>query len=177
MDYLKDFQNKIDSLLSSLKEELAVLRTSRPTPKLIENIPVSYLDQNLRIKQLGGITVEMPRDLVVALWDKGAITSVAKAIESANLGVNVSIYENTVRIGLPELTSERREELIKIVRSTAEEIRIKMRIERDAVHKKINEEPDKDKKFKSKEELQKKVDNFNDDIDELVRVKIKEISA
>lgn len=177
MEHLIYFQNKVDTFFSSFKEELAVLRTNRPTPKLIENVPVSYLGQELQVKQLGGITVELPRDLVVTLWDKGVIASVSKAIESANLGVGVSTYENTVRVKLPELTNERRQELIKLVKSVAEEIRIKMRVERDTVHKKINEELDQDKKFKLKEELQKKVDKFNATVDELVANKIKEISV
>lgn len=177
MDYLKDFQIKIDSLMSSLKEELAVLRTNRPTPRLIENIPVSYLGQEMQVKQLGSITVELPRDLVVTLWDKGAIASVVKAIESANLGVGVSNYENAVRVKLPELTKERREELGKIVKVAAEEVRIKMRVERDTIHKKINTEADEDKKFKLKNELQEKVDKFNKTIDELIENKIKEISV
>lgn len=176
MEYLIDFQIKLDFLANSLKEELMVLRANRPTSKLIENISVNLLGQELQIKQLGSISVELPRDLVVTLWDKSVILLTVKAIEAANLGVGVSVYENSVRIKLPELTHERREELIKIVKSTTEESRIKMRIERDTVNKKINEEQDEDKKFKLKDELQKKVDKFNKTIDELVENKIKEIS-
>ncbi|MBT9151457.1 MAG: Ribosome-recycling factor [candidate division WS2 bacterium] len=176
MDYLKDFQDKIDSLVFSLKEELSVLRTNRPTPKLIENLYASYAGQELQVKQLGSITVSPPRDLILTLWDKSAIGPAAKAIESANLGVGVSAEANAVRVKLPELTNERKEKLIKIIKSTTEELRIKMRIERDSVNKKINGEPDKDRKFKLKEELQKKVDKFNETVDELVTVKIKEIS-
>jgi len=175
MEYLAYFQTKLDFLVNSLKEELTVLRTNRPTAKLIENISVNYMGQELQIKQLGSISIELPRDLVVTLWDKGVIPLTAKAIEAANLGVSVSAYENSVRVKLPELTHERREELIKIVKSTTEESRIKMRIERDAVNKKINEEQDKDNKFKLKDELQKKVDKFNKTVDELVENKTKEI--
>lgn len=177
MDYLKEFQNKINSLINYYKEELAVLRTNRPTPKLIENIRINYMNEDIRIKELGSIMIQLPRDLVVTLWDKSVIPMVAKAIESANLGVGVSTYENTIRVNLPETTNERREELAKIIKSTAEETRIKMRIERDIVNKMINEEPDKDIKFKLKEDLQKKVDQFNETIDMFVKNKIEEISA
>jgi len=177
MEYLKDFQIKLDALLNSFKEEISVLRTNRPTPKLIENIPVNYLGQEMRVKQMGSIMVEVPRDLVVTLWDKAALATVAKAIEGANLGVGVSTYEMGIRVKLPELTNERREELIKVVKSSAEETRIRMRMERDGVNKKINAEVDKDVKFKSKEELQKKVDKFNEAIEELVANKIKEVSV
>lgn len=175
MDYLKAFQTKLDSLFGSIKEELGVLRTNRPTPKLVENIPVNYLDQNMQIRQLGSITIELPRDLVISLWDKGAMPFVVKAIEAANLGVGVTSYENSVRVKLPELTNERKEEIVKIIKSTAEETRIKMRIQRDDVNKRINDEIDKDVKFKLKNELQKQVDKFNGPLDELVSNKIKEI--
>jgi ribosome recycling factor len=176
MEYLDQFQKKIDEFLASFKEELATLRTNRPNPKLIENILVDYLGQRLPLKQLGSITVEPPRDLIVTLWDKGVITPVVKAIEAANLGVGVATFENMVRVKLPELTSERRLELGKIIKSSAEAIRIKMRKERDYAQKKINEEPSKDQRFKLKEELQKKVDAFNQTIDELVEKKMKEIA-
>ncbi|OGY58891.1 MAG: hypothetical protein A3E61_00690 [Candidatus Colwellbacteria bacterium RIFCSPHIGHO2_12_FULL_43_12] len=175
MDYLKDFQIKLDALFNSIKEELGVLRTNRPTPKLVENISVNYLDQNMQIRQLGSITVELPRDLVISLWDKGAMPHVIKALEDANLGMGVSSYETSVRVKLPELTNERKEEIVKIIKSTTEETRIKMRIQRDEVNKRTNEEIDKDRKFKQKEELQKKVDKFNGSLDELVSNKIKEI--
>ncbi len=177
MDYLKEFQNEIDSLLSFFREELAILRTNRPNPKLIENIRVNYMGEDIRVKELGSITIELPRGLVITLWDKGAIGEAAHAIESANLGVSVSTYENAVRVKLPEATNERREELTKIVKSTAEEVRIRMRIVRDTVNKKINEESDKDIKFKLKEELQKKVNQFNETIDTFVKDKIEEISS
>jgi len=78
---------------------------------------------------------------------------------------------------LPELTEERRQELIKLVRKMAEETRIRMRIERDEVNKIINQEADKNEKFRAKEALQKLVDKFNQEVDELVNAKNQEISA
>ncbi|MBI3088755.1 MAG: ribosome-recycling factor, partial [Candidatus Colwellbacteria bacterium] len=84
---------------------------------------------------------------------------------------------NVVRVILPELTEERRQELMKIVKSMAEQTRIKMRIERDEAQKIINKEPDKDQKFKAKEELQKRVDSFNQKIDSIIESQITEISS
>lgn len=177
MEDLKEFQNQINALLSSFKEEISVLRTNRPSPKIIENIYVNYMEQNMQIKQLGSISVEMPRDIIVTLWDKSLIPVVTKAIETANLGLSVSAGENMVRAKLPELTTERRGEIIKLVKATAEETRIKMRRQRDDINKSVSAEVDRDLKFKNKEELQKKVDQFNDGIDKMIEDKIKELSS
>ena len=177
MEDLKEFQNQLNTLLSFFKEEVSVLRTNRPSPKIIENIYVNYMEQNMQIKQLGSISVEMPRDIIVTLWDKSLIPVVVKAIETANLGLSVSAGENMVRAKLPELTTERRDEIIKLVKATAEETRIKMRRQRDDVNKSISAEVDKDLKFKLKEDLQKKVDQFNDGMDKLIENKVKELSS
>ena len=177
MENLKEFQNKINYLLTSFKEEISILRTNRPSPRIVENIYVNYLEQNMQIKQLGSITVEMPRDIIVTLWDKSLIPIVTKAIETANLGLSVSAGENMVRAKLPELTTDRRDEIIRLVKATAEETRIKMRRQRDDINKLINGEIDKDLKFKTKDELQKKVDQFNDSMDKLIEDKIKDLSS
>ena len=177
MENLKEFQNQINALLSSLKEAISILRTNRPSPRIVENIYVNYMDQNMQIKQLGSITVEMPRDIIITLWDKSLVPLVTKAIETANLGLSVSAGENMVRAKLPELTTERRDEIIKLVKSTAEETRIKMRRQRDDINKSISTEVDKDLKFRMKDDLQKKVDQFNDSIDKLIEDKIKDLSS
>ena len=113
---------------------------------------------------------------MISPWDKNSLQAIAKGIEAAKLGVTVAVQGNVVRTTLPELTDERREELSKIVRKIAEEIRIRMRISRDEVNKKVNSESDEDIKFKGKEKLQKLVDKFNKEVDELVEVKLKEIA-
>ncbi len=176
MGYLKELEEKFNSVVESLKEEFLGLRTNRPTPKLIENIKVDYMGQPLIVKQLGAIGIELPRDLIVNVWDKNAVPMISKAIEAANIGVSASMEGNSVRVKLPELTNERRDELIKIVKSSAEKCRIKMRTLRDDANKSVNAETDKDIKFRSKEEMQKIVDSFNQSIDEVVEKKIKEIS-
>ncbi|MBI1839103.1 MAG: ribosome recycling factor [Candidatus Colwellbacteria bacterium] len=176
MEYLKELKTKFESITASLREELGAIRSNRPTPKLVENIKVNYLEQNLTVKQLGGISIELPRDIVITPWDRSCLASVVKAIEAANLGVSVIGQGDSVRVKLPELTNERRNELTKIVKSTAEEMRIRMRMERDAINKKVNEEADEDVKFKAKKELQEMVDLFNKSTDSLVENKTKELS-
>lgn len=175
MEYLKELEPKFSAIFTSLKEEFSSFRTNRPTPKLIENIKVEYGDDLLTVKQLGSIGIELPRSLTVTVWDANITPQVEKAIEAANLGVSVSREGNVVRINLPELTNERREELSKIAKASAEKVRIRMRTLRDEVMKKINAESDKDVKFRAKEELQKMVDKFNNEVDSLVENKLNEI--
>jgi len=176
MDYLKDLEQKLNKLIKELKDEISSIRTNRPTPKLIENVQVSYSDSSLPIKQLASIGVEPPRDLIVTPWDSGAVQSIAKAIEDAGLGVTSSVQGTVVRVTLPELTSERREELSKLAKNIAEQVRIKMRTLRDEAHKKVNQESDEDEKFRKKEDLQKIVDKFNKEIDNSVSAKLEELS-
>ena len=176
MDYLNDLDKTFQKLLGDLREEFSLIRTNRPTSKLIEDINAIYMNQPIPIKQLGTISVEPPRNLVISPWDKGSINSIAKAIDDAKLGFTSSVMGDVIRITLPQLTDERREELSRVVRKTSEEIRIKMRVARDEVNKRINQEPDEDIKFKNKERLQKLVDSFNEAVDGLVGSKITEIS-
>lgn len=177
MEYLEELQQKFDKLLIELKDELSMIRTNRPTPKLIEDIYAEYADESLPIKQLGSIAVELPRNLLVTPWDKGSIPAIAKSIENAKLGVTSSVQGSVVRITLPELTDERKEELSRIVKKIAEEIRIKMRIVRDDANKKVNAEQNENIKFRNKEKLQKSVDAFNGKVEDFVDNKLVELNA
>ena len=177
MEYLKELEQKFNNLALKFKDELSSVRTNRPTPKLVDSIKVEYAGQFLAVNQLGSISVEPPRSIIVTPWSTDSAPSIVKAIEAANIGVGAAQQGNVVRITLPELTEERRQELIKLVRKMAEETRIRMRIERDEVNKIINQEADKNEKFRAKEALQKLVDKFNQEVDELVNAKNQEISA
>ena len=163
--------------MALLKDELSGIRTNRPTPKLVEDIEAEYAEQMLPIKQIGSISIEAPRNLIITPWDKSATGAVAKAVESAGLGLTAAPQGNVVRISFPPLTEERREELGKLIGKMAEEARIKMRIARDEVNKKVNAEPDEDVKFKNKDKLQKLVDEFNEEVDKLIEAKLVEIKS
>lgn len=181
MDLLKDLQIKIDAAIQYFKEQLSGIRGSRPIPKLVEDIPVEYFGQKLTIKQLGSINIVPPREIQISVWDKQTVSNVAKAIESSNLNLSANIEGNLIRINLPPLSQERREELIKVVKKEAEETRIKTRASRDETNKKISRqfergEINEDDKFRLKESVQKSVDKINEDIERLLANKIKEIN-
>ncbi|HEY4497122.1 MAG TPA: ribosome-recycling factor [Candidatus Paceibacterota bacterium] len=173
--YTGEFSAKLKTIISSFKEDLLMLRANRPTPKLVEDIKVDYSGQMLAIKQLGSISVEAPRDIVITPWDKNLIGQMHKAIEEANLGVSVSTQAASVRVKLPELTEERKIELSKIIKSSAETNRIKARSLRDDMNKKTKDIKDEDERFRIKESLQKTIDKFNAEIESAVKDKLGDI--
>lgn len=172
-----EFKHKANQTVQKLKEELASIRTNRPTPALVENIQVEYYDQKLPLQQVGSINVIPPREINIQVWDKSAVESVVKAIDTSPLNISASADGNNIRIHLPELSQERREELIKHIKKTTESYRIQVRTLRDEANKQIqkSDEPE-DQKFKQKNEIQKETDHTNKQIEELLEKKIKEIS-
>lgn len=177
---LKDLENKITETIHYYKEQLSSVRSSRPSPKLVEDISVDYFGTKMSIKQLGSISIVPPREIQISIWDKQAVPLVAKAIESSNLSVGANADGNLIRINLPALSTERRLELVKVVKKESEETRIKIRHLRDEANKKINQQADEkaineDEKFKLKEDVQKIIDKTNKEIEEILEKKIKEI--
>jgi len=173
-------ENKIAEILKYFKEQLAGLRGGRLLPRLVEDIKADYFGQKLPVKQLGSISIVLPREIQISVWDKQAVSPVVKAIESSNLNLNANVEGNLIRINLPPLSEERRQELMKVVKKEAEETRIKIRHLRDEANKEISrqfeeKEISEDNKFKLKEQAQKEVDKANEEIDKMVENKIKEI--
>ncbi|MBZ1348857.1 MAG: ribosome-recycling factor [Candidatus Liptonbacteria bacterium] len=175
MEPLKEIEQLIKDILIWLKEEFSKIRSNRPSSKFIEHIKVNYTDGVYSINQLASIGVVPPREIIVSPWDTSLVSIISKAIESSGLGLKATPEGNIIRVHLPSLTEERIKELTKLIKSLAEEARIKMRLARDKVVKKINESPE-DQKFKFKNNLQKMVDKFNDEIDTIVELKIKELN-
>ena len=178
---LKEAETKTGEIIKYLKDQLAGVRGSRPSPKLFEDLPVDYFGQKLPVKQLASIGVVPPREIQLTVWDKQVVSGVAKAIESSNLNVSANIEGNTIRINLPPLSEERRQELAKVVRKEAEETRIKIRALRDEINKKIVQDFEakkitEDDKFKLKEKVQETVDKTNSEIEKILENKIKEIN-
>ncbi len=181
MTYLELITHKGKGIVEDLKKALGGVRTGRPSPALLEDIRVSYYEQMVPLKQVGSIGVQPPRELFIQVWDKAAIPGIVKTIESSSLNVSANVDGNNVRIFLPELSQERRDELVKHVKKVAEEHRIEVRHVRDEVMKMVEElfesgELSEDRKFKAKEEVQKEVEKLNGMIEEAVSKKIQEIA-
>lgn len=176
--FLEKFKKESSRLLESFKKEIAVIRGNRPSPALVEDLKVDYFGQLLSIKQLGSISIIPPREIDINVWDKNAIPGVVKVIEAAGLSANFE--GKLIRINLPSLTEERRQEFIKRVKKTGENFRIQLRHQRDEINKEIMrsfevKEINEDQKFKIKEEAQKNVDFVNQEIENILVKKIKEL--
>ncbi len=179
---LEEFKTYALKITDSLKRELGGIRTNRPTTGLVDDIKVSYYNQMMPLKQLGTIGISPPREIHIQVWDAEAVPMVSKAIESSSLGITANIEGNTIRIYLPELSEERREELIKHVKRVTEDHRIQLRHARDEANKQIQKLFDEstvneDQKFKQKEAIQKETDKVNENINGYVEAKVKEIRA
>lgn len=180
MNPLEEFKTGVAGAMQELKKEIGGVRANRPSAVLLEDIKVNYYGAQTPMKHLGSITVQPPRELIIQIWDVSAVAPAAKAIESAALGLTPNTEGNTIRIFLPELSVERREELKKYVKKIAEQFRIQVRQLRDAANKSIEAQFDEgelgeDQKFKLKEDVQKHTEVTNKEIEKVVDAKMAEI--
>ncbi|MEK7089518.1 MAG: ribosome recycling factor [Patescibacteria group bacterium] len=180
MNPLEEFKTGIAGAIQELKKEVGGVRANRPSAVILEDIKVNYYGEQTPMKHLGSISVQPPRELIIQIWDASAVAPAAKAIESASLGLTPNTEGNTIRIFLPELSSERREELKKYVKKIAEQFRIQVRQLRDVANKQIESQFDEgelgeDQKFKLKEDVQKHTETTNKEIEKMVDAKMVEI--
>ncbi|MBI5147942.1 MAG: ribosome recycling factor [Parcubacteria group bacterium] len=177
---LKELELKFAALIDDIKRDFSSLRGGRAMPKLVEDVKVDYFGQMMTVKQLGSISVSPPREIVVSIWDRNAVSAVAKAIEEATQ-LSAAIDGGLVRINLPPLTEERKKDIVKIAKAKAEDIRIRVRTLRDEANKAAgkaceDKEIGEDEKFKLKEKIQAAVDARNSEIERLLEKKTAEIN-
>ncbi|HET6469823.1 MAG TPA: ribosome recycling factor [Geminicoccaceae bacterium] len=131
---LDELSKRMDGAVEVLRKELQGLRTGRASPSLLEPITVHAYDTEMPMNQVGTIGVPEPRMLTVQVWDRGLVKAVEKAIRSSNLGLNPSVDGSLIRVPLPELSQERRAELVKIAHKYAEQARVAVRnVRRDGM--------------------------------------------
>jgi len=164
-DILWNIEEKMEKSVEVLKGELATIRTGRATPALIEHIKVDYAGIPTPLKQIAGISVPEARLLVIQPWDRSSINNIEKAILKSDLGLNPTSDGNLIRINIPTITEERRQELIKVVRKRVEEGRIAIRnLRREAMEElkrlEKNKDISQDEERRALDQLQKLTDNF-----------------
>jgi ribosome recycling factor len=177
---LADALDRMKKAVSVLHEELGAIRTGRATPAILSRITVDYYGTQVPINQLASFSVPEPRLLVIQPFDKGAISGIEKALQSSDLGLTPSNDGNVIRLSIPELTEERRKELVKIVHQVAEDGRVAVRnIRRDVMHdlRELKKEGDagSDEEHHGETELQKQTDAAIGEIDSLLKGKEEEI--
>jgi ribosome recycling factor len=175
-DALKTIEEKMRASVGGLKKDLATLRTGRATPALIDHIKVDYAGIPTPLNQIAGISVPESNLLVIQPWDKGTIHDIEKAILKSDLGLNPSSDGNVIRISIPPLSEERRQELIKVVRKRVEERKIVLRNLRHEVVKELkdmeqNKEISQDEHKRAFDQLQKLTDVFIDEVERIGRDK------
>ncbi len=177
---LWNIEEKMQKSVEGLKKELATIRTGRATPTLIEHIKVEYAGVFTPLNQVASISVPEARLLVVQPWDKGSIRSIEKAILTSDLGLNPVNDGNVIRINIPLLSEERRQELIKVVRKRVEERRIAIRnLRREAMDElkelEKNKDISQDEHKRALNQLQKLTDSFIANTEQIGRDKETEL--
>ncbi|MEX0852872.1 MAG: ribosome recycling factor [Bauldia sp.] len=178
---LAELDRRMHGAVSVLKGELAGLRTGRASTSLLEPIHVEAYGSSMPITQLATISVPEPRMLSVQVWDKANLHAVDRAIREANLGLNPILEGTLMRIPIPDLTADRRQELVKVAHKYAELARVAVRhVRRDGLDFLKKEEKEgrigKDEHHHQADQIQKMTDGTIAEIDQIVAVKEAEIT-
>ncbi|MSU75210.1 MAG: ribosome recycling factor [Candidatus Magasanikbacteria bacterium] len=177
---INDFKKDFESVMAFLKTDLTQLRTGRASTAMAEGIMVEAYGTRQPIKAVASLTVSDAKTLAVEPWDKGLLGAVEKGIRDSGLGINPVNDGRVIRLALPELTSERRTELVKVLHQKLEQARVSVRKIREDMRGLIaGEEKDKsiseDEKYRLQEDLEKMVKGFVEQINSIGEGKEKEI--
>lgn len=177
----EQFIKKLKNVEEWLAGEYSGIRTGQAAPALLDSVKVQSYGSMMSLNQVGSVGVEDARTLRVSCWDASLIPAVEKAITEANLGVSVATDSSGLRVIFPELTSERRAQLLKLAKNKLEDARVRVRGARDDAMKALDAEEKaggmgKDEKFAKKDEIQKKVDETNQSLERVFNAKEVEIN-
>jgi ribosome recycling factor len=179
-DILKEAESRMHGAILSLENDLAVIRTGRASPALVERLSVVYYDTPTPLMQLASISIPEPRSILIKPFDPTSLRDVERAILASDLGLTPNNDGKSIHLNLPPLTEERRRDLVKVVHARAEEGRVSVRnVRRDAQNDMRDFEKEKliseDELERGEEELQKLTDRFIEEINKRGHEKEKEI--
>ena len=179
-ELMQDAQRRMDHSVEHARNEFNTVRTGRASAALLDRIAIDYYGQATPLKQLATINVPEPRMLTIQPFDPGSLKQIEKAIQESDLGLTPSNDGKLIRLPIPQLTEERRKELVKVVRHLAEEGRVAVRnVRRDVMHhlkEMVNKgEVGADEEHRGEERLQKLTDDHVRTIDEALKHKEAEI--
>ncbi len=179
-DILLEAEDKMIKTEQVVVNDFAGVRTGKASPTLVENIMVEVYGSNMRIRELAGITTPEPRTLAIQPWDANSVHPIEKAIQKANLGLNPAVQGKVIRIFFPELSQERRQEFVKIIKKMAEDGRVAIRhVRRDAMDQLKKHAHDRgvteDEEKQAEKDLQKLTDDYIARIDQHLAHKEKDI--
>jgi ribosome recycling factor len=177
---VNNFGEKLKEAESWLQKEFTGIRSGQASPQLLDSVRVMSYGSLVPMNQVGNVSVEDARTLRVNVWDAGGVNAVEQAIRDAELGVSVASDSSGIRVFFPELTSERREQLLKLAKSKLEDARITVRSQRDEIMKHLDKEQkegniSEDEKFSQKEKVQSFVAKTNKQLESLFQLKESEL--
>jgi ribosome recycling factor len=179
-DVLLEAEDKMNKCVEHLTHELSGLRTGKASPSLVDSIPVEYYGTMTKLREIAGISTPEPRLIVINAYDPSALPAIDKAILAANIGVTPINDGRVIRIPIPELSEDRRKELIKVGKRMSEEARVAIRnVRRDSnesiktLHK--NSKITEDDRDAATEEIQKLTDNYTGKVDTMIAAKEKDM--
>jgi ribosome recycling factor len=169
-DVLREAESKMKKSHEALRHTLGAIRTGRASPALVEDLPVEYYGTEMPLNQLANIAAPEPRMVTITPYDTAALKAIEKAIQNSDLGINPSNDGRMIRLGIPQLTQERRKELVKQVKAKVEESKVALRnVRREAQdglrklqHDKVISEDDE---RRAQEDLQKLTDRYQKELD------------
>lgn len=179
-EILLDSEERMQKTIEVLRKDFASLRAGRANPAILDKVQVDYYGVPTPINQMANVSAPEPRLLVIQPWDKTIIPTIEKAILKSDLGLNPSSDGTVIRIAIPQLTQERRKELVKIIKKKAEEAKVGIRnIRRDANdHLKgleKSKEISEDESKKAQDDVQKETDKYILEVDKVYAKKEQEI--
>lgn len=174
------FKQGAEATYEWLKKEYLGIRSGQATPGILDSVRVDMYGSKMPVNQVASVTTEGAKSLRVTPWDKGAVKALDAAIREANLGVSVAVDDQGLRIAFPDLTADRRDGLLKLAKAKLEEARVRVRGEREKVMNDADKQEksgtmSKDDVFRTKQDLQKQVDETNKKLEDLFDKKEKEI--
>lgn len=179
-EVIKQTKEKMEKAIFAMKREFGTIRTGRASPSLVEGIHVNYYGTPTPLKQLATITIPDVKLIVIQPWDPSCIKDIERAIQESPLDIMPTVEGKVIRINIPALSEERRQELIKVTKKMAEDGRVSIRtIRRDAIDKVRQLEKDakatEDERYNAQDEIQKLTDKHIEAVDEILKHKEAEL--
>ena len=175
-----NFKTELKKIGDFLSKEYNQLNIGRSSPMVLDSVSVESYGSHVPLKNVASISIEDPRTLRISPWDKNQIKEIEKSIISSNLGLSVATDDLGIRVIFPQLTTETRQTLVKVLKEKLEESRITVRREREIIWRDVEEKEKEgklteDEKFRAKEDLQKIIDEVNNNLEASFENKEKEI--
>ena len=180
MPTIEQARQQMEAALEAMRRDFASVRTGKATPSLLDTVRVDAYGSKVPINQVATVNTPEPRLIVIQPWDKNVIPDIEKGIQTADLGLNPSNDGNLIRVPIPPLSQERRQDMVRLLHKMAEEGKVSIRHARQEANKEIKDreqehEISEDESRRQQDEVQRLTDEFVERIDQMMKTKEAEI--